>query len=99
MDFLFNCSECGQELEVDSSAAGSAIDCPTCGKNIVIPSGNGQPALVAPVMLSAEAKVERHFSVPQHGGKTKADLIQKPAPPLEIAAKETDKKIRIKTIK
>ena len=99
MDFVFNCSECGQQLEVDSDAAGNQIDCPVCSKTITIPKH--QPELVvagSTVATSAEARIERHFSVPQHNDK--ADLlIEKPKPPLDVAAKETDKKTRIKTIK
>ena len=102
MDIVFDCPECGQQLEVDSGAAGSQIDCPTCSKTITIPQdeSNGEPVMAAPpIAKSAEARVERHFVVPQH--TTKADeLIQKPAPPLEVAAaKSLDKEIRIKTIK
>ncbi|MGD0614487.1 MAG: hypothetical protein ABSA69_03480, partial [Verrucomicrobiota bacterium] len=37
MDIIFNCPECEQELEVDSSGAGTEIDCPSCGEKILIP--------------------------------------------------------------
>ena len=53
---------------------------------------------VNPIASSAAAKVEMHLRVPDH--KTPAaSLIAKPLVPLEVAAKETDKKIRVKTIK
>ena len=110
MDVIFNCPKCDQELAVDSSGAGSQIDCPSCGESIVIPSPepsrrpvnndviprhDANP--VNPIASSAAAKVEMHLKVPVH--KTPAEsLIAKPLVPLE-AAKDADKKIRIKTIK
>ena len=38
MDVIFNCPKCDQELAVDSSGAGSEINCPSCGEAIVIPA-------------------------------------------------------------
>ena len=52
---------------------------------------------VNPIASSAAAKVEMHLRVPDH--KRRGSLIAKPLAPLEVAAKETDKKIRVKTIK
>ena len=37
MDVIFNCPKCEQELAVDSSGAGTEIECPSCGESIVIP--------------------------------------------------------------
>ncbi len=37
MDVIFNCPKCDQELAVDSSGAGSEINCPSCGQAITIP--------------------------------------------------------------
>jgi hypothetical protein len=112
MDVIFNCPKCEQELAVDSSGAGTEIDCPACGESIVIP----EPAMVAgrggiptlppdatgghpinPIASSAAAKVELHLRVPSN--KAAESLIAKPLPPMEVAAKDTDKKIRVKTIK
>ena len=114
MDVIFNCPHCEQELEVDSSGAGTEIECPSCGETIVIPApdsariraapapvlppktGGGQP--VNPIASSAAAKEEKHFSVPVRDVPTE-QLIGKPLPPLEVAALESDKKIRVKTIR
>jgi len=116
MDLIFNCPKCEQELAVDSSGAGTEIDCPACGESIVIP----EPAMVAgrggiptlppdsssgrieghpsnPISSSAAAKVELHLRVPSN--KAAESLIAKPLPPMEVAAKDSDKKIRVKTIK
>jgi len=113
MDLIFNCPKCEQELAVDSSGAGTQIDCPSCGEPITIPEpkpagfrsgandGVGAPRIEAhpvnPIASSAAAKIEKHLRVPVH--KTTESLIEKPLVPLEAAAKETDKKVRIKTIK
>jgi DNA-directed RNA polymerase subunit RPC12/RpoP len=113
MDIVFNCPKCDQELAVDSSGAGTEIDCPSCGEPIVIP--DAQPALAGvavanepvaarvearpanPIASSAAAKVALHLKVPSH--KTTESLIEKPLIPLEAAAKDTEKKIRTKTIR
>lgn len=107
--------ECKQELEVDSAGAGSEIDCPSCGEKITIPhvgtkgtrtsgaattdhlpAATGAP--INPIATSAAAKVEMHLKVPVRATPTES-LIAKPLPPLEVAAKESDKKIRIKTVR
>jgi len=114
MDVIFNCPKCEQELAVDSSGAGTEINCPSCGEPIVIPSPEtvvsrpGVEASVAaprlgaqpvnPIASSAAAKVEMHLRVPDHKTPTER-LIAKPLVPLEAAAKETDKKVRVRTIK
>jgi DNA-directed RNA polymerase subunit RPC12/RpoP len=111
MDVIFNCPKCEQELAVDSSAAGNTISCPTCGESIVIPappppgahpSGAHAPRIAAnpvnAIASSAAAKVEMHLKVPVHHEPT-ASLIEKPKPPLEVTAKESDKKLRVKTIR
>jgi len=116
MDVIFNCPKCEQELAVDSSGAGTEINCPSCGELIVIPeppvtgprpaapSAAAAPAPrvevhpINPIASSAAAKVEMHLKVPVRSTPTES-LISKPLPPLEVAAKEMDKKIRTKTIK
>ena len=114
MDVIFNCPKCEQELAVNSTGAGSEISCPSCGETIVIPTPElvvNRPGVesapsgarmdvhpVNPIASSAAARVEMHLRVPDHKTPTES-LIAKPLPPLEAAAKETDKKIRVKTIK
>jgi DNA-directed RNA polymerase subunit RPC12/RpoP len=110
MDIIFNCPKCEQELAVDSAGAGSEINCPSCGEKIVIPQTPGAPRgvhpppavggaqPVNPIAASAAAKVEMHLKVPVHD-KPAETLIEKPLVPLEVAAKESDKKMRIKSIR
>ena len=112
MDVIFNCPKCDQELAVDSSGAGSEINCPACGEAITIPDAppqvpraavphavpQGEVHPVNPIASSAAAKVEMHLKVPVHDSPSES-LITKPLPPLEVAAKETDRAIKVKTIK
>ncbi len=104
MDMTFNCPACKQELAVDPSGAGSEIQCPACGAAIIIPQAPEAPeapqehANQGSISASAAAKIERHFAVPVHD-QPAAALIQKARPPLEVAAKESEKKLRIKTIR
>ena len=115
MDVIFNCPKCDQELAVDSSGAGTEIDCPSCGESLIIPAPGPNARLattddedtpgavlgsgpVNAIAASAAAKVERHLRVPVRSAPSER-LIEKPLPPLEVAAKETDKKLRVKTIK
>jgi DNA-directed RNA polymerase subunit RPC12/RpoP len=111
MDVIFNCPKCEQELAVDSTGVGSEIECPSCGESIVIPAANEPGSRTAqsaasfsdvhpvnPIAASAAAKVEKRLTVPVRATPTES-LITKPLVPLEVAAKETDKKVRVKTIK
>lgn len=112
MDIIFDCPKCGQELAVDSSGAGTELNCPSCGEKIVVPAAPAGSAatlaspppssapggLQSAMASSAAAKVEMHLKVPVHKGPTEV-LIEKPKTTLEVAAKETDRKIRIKTIR
>jgi len=117
MDIIFNCPKCEQELAVDSTGAGSEINCPACGEKIVIPAAAKSPTAPAashpapphaphdaahpvnPIATSAAAKVEMHLKVPV-GSKPTESLISKPNLPLEVAAKkESDRTIRVKTIR
>ena len=99
MDLTFACPNCKQEMVVDASGAGSEVACPGCNATVTVPSAsiiNIHP--VNPIASSAAAREERHYSVPAHDAPAEI-LITKPHPPLEVAAKDTDKKTRVKTFK
>lgn len=103
MDIIFNCTNCEQELAVDASGAGSELNCPTCGTTLVVPEATPENTQASATTTeedsssSAAVPKSRQFVVPQ---RTSGDvLIKKPKPTLEVAAKDSDKKIRIKTIR
>lgn len=99
MYITFHCEKCRQQLEVDASGAGSQIECPTCGAHVVIP--NPDPSNVHihnPIAHSAGAREEKHFKVPVGEGPSKS-LIEKPNKPLEMAAKDDERRVRIRTIR
>jgi hypothetical protein len=106
MDIVFNCPNCEQELAVDSSGAGTNIECPSCHETITIPSPNApaEPALpppslaASPISTSAAAKVEMHLKVPVLD-KSPAPLIAKSKPPLEAVVRGAGKRILSHTIK
>ena len=113
MDIVFNCPHCEQELAVDSTGAGSEIQCPSCNETITIPAGATPPvpestpegavgvshqSTAHSIATSAAAKVEMHLKVPVRD-KPGEVLIAKPKTPLEVVARGTGKKIRVRTIR
>ncbi len=107
MDIIFDCPNCGQELAVDSSGAGTNIECPACGDTITIPAGPQNPPdsrelsvpnlTASPITSSAAAKVEKHLKVPVRSTPAEP-LIAKAKPPLGARA-VGDKQVRIRTIR
>jgi len=90
MDINFKCRHCEQDLSVEATAAGSEIQCPSCGGSLIIPTADKEnltPHIVNPIASSAAAREERHFSVPVREEPTES-LITKPLRPLEAAAHE-----------
>jgi DNA-directed RNA polymerase subunit RPC12/RpoP len=102
MDIVFKCSHCDQELSVDASAAGVEIECPSCGNKLNVPAAlPPRQDVLNPMATSAAARAEQpHFKVPTYD-KTPAPVaaIEKPLAPLEAAAKQSDKLIRVKTLR
>jgi DNA-directed RNA polymerase subunit RPC12/RpoP len=113
MDVIFNCPHCVQELAVDAAGAGTEIECPSCSEKIVIPAPgatgtrkesspslptSGEVHPINPIASSAAAKVELHLKVPVRKEPTES-LIEKPPKPLDAAAKESDRVLKVKTIR
>src|SRR5436190_5693376 len=98
MDIIFKCDKCEQELSADETDAGREIECPSCGNHLVGPAA---PLHLNPMHASDAAREEKHFKVPTYSGAppAAAAAIEKPLAPLEVAAKDTDKKIRVKTLR
>lgn len=98
MDIIFKCPHCDQELEVDARGAGTEIECPSCTQMISVPPPP-EGAAGTPPGEPPPPKPAKHFAVPVHDQAAEA-LIQKPKlKPLEVAAKEGDRTMRIKTFK
>lgn len=98
MDMTFICPNCKQQLEADTHMSGTEIACPSCDSTIVIPEPNVMNVRANPIASSAAAKEDYHFSVPVHDRPTES-LIQKPNAPLEAAAKDGSKQLRLKCIR
>ena len=62
MDVIFDCPKCEQELAVDSSGAGTEINCPPCGESIVIPAPGspGTKSNALPSGIPTIPKFEAH---------------------------------------
>lgn len=102
MDIVFKCSHCGQELSVDAAGAGVEIECPSCNNAITVPAPAArQPEVLNPMATSAAARAAQpHFKVPTYDKSPgPAPSIEKPLAPLEAAAKQSDKQIRVRTIR
>ena len=106
MDIIFKCTSCDQELSVDASAAGAEIECPSCNTKLTVPAAPAAPPApppahdINPMHSSAAARAEQpHFKVPTYDKAPPAAAIEKAHVPLEIAAKQTDKIIRVKTMR
>ena len=106
MDIIFNCPKCEQELAVDGWQR-FEITAVLFGKIVGLKRQNLRPPRPShprngvhgsSMSSSAAAKVEMHLKVPVHD-KPAASLIEKPSVPLEVAAKESDKKMKVKTIR
>ncbi len=105
MDIVFKCPHCQTELEVDSTAAGEAIPCPSCNREINIPAASSGPpppptAPTAPTAPQPPASTgEKKFAVPV-SDKPVAPLIRKALPTLDAQAKIDGKKLlRLRTIR
>ncbi len=97
MDIIFTCANCRQQLEAESTMSGTSINCPACGASLVIPEPDPANLKVSPP-ATAQPKPEKHFSVPTTSAPTEV-LIEKAKRPLEVAAKDSEKTMRIRCIK
>jgi|SRR5581483_7235785 len=96
-----NCPACGKAIRIPEPnvpVAGASPAAPTAGAPAVdgAPGKWGTP--VNAIAASAAAKVQKHLRVPVHAAPTEK-LIAKPAVPLEVAAKESDRQLRVKCIR
>jgi DNA-directed RNA polymerase subunit RPC12/RpoP len=96
MEIIFTCPNCKQQLEADSSMSGSAINCPACNHELIIPEADPANLRTAPSLPRTD---EKHFAVPVSDKPTES-LIHKPMAPLEVTAKyDGTKLMRVKCIR
>ena len=43
MEIVFACAHCGKNLVVDEAGQGHSVECPACGKPVIIPVASGRP--------------------------------------------------------
>jgi DNA-directed RNA polymerase subunit RPC12/RpoP len=91
-----DCPSCGERIRIPVQDATGAPLRPAGGAPA---ASSGSPQPVNAIASSAAAKVERHLKVPVHSSPTAEMLIAKPLPPLEVAAKESDRHLRVKCIR
>ena len=91
------CPSCGERIRIPEGDSDAAL---LAASNARVPgaSAAGHEPINA-IASSAAAKVEMHLKVPVHTGRTGESLIAKPLAPLEVAAKQTDLQIRVKSIR
>jgi hypothetical protein len=84
-DINFSCPSCNQLLTADDGLIGQEIACPSCNETIIVQDQSGMGGAGG-----------LRLSVPAGGGDP--NLIQKPAKPLDAAAKAAIK-VRCKTFR
>jgi DNA-directed RNA polymerase subunit M/transcription elongation factor TFIIS len=105
-EMLVDAEDVGREVECPSCGAsitipGEEAEEEEAARPATEAPAEPQTSTVHPVNAmssSAAAKESRHYAVPAHDAPTEV-LISKPNKPLEVAAKESDKKMRIRTIR
>lgn len=99
MDIVFKCPSCQQELEVESSAAGESIPCPSCSRTLSIPQPDPSNLKVGLAsQASAAAREEKHFAVPVSQNPVQPLIKKDPNPP-KTAAKDGARHLRIRSIR
>jgi DNA-directed RNA polymerase subunit RPC12/RpoP len=91
-----DCPSCGERIRIPASEPSAAND--TSNSRLPATDSPGAPSMNT-ISSSAAAKVEMHLKVPVHSGRTGESLINKPLVPLVVAAKQSDRKIRVKSIR
>jgi DNA-directed RNA polymerase subunit RPC12/RpoP len=97
------CPSCGERIRIPAqgaaaaaSGAAAAADAPP---KPAWGTTSGEHQAVNAIAASAAAKVEKHLKVPVRADTKGQMLIAKALPPLEVAAKESDRVMRVKCIR
>lgn len=96
------CPTCNTSLTIPTPDKAKAVSdsqaVPSPSESIAEASAAAAGEHSGSMASSAAGKIHMHFKVPQHDKPADA-LIHKPNKPLEVAAKDTEKKMRVKTIR
>src|SRR5579872_1008627 len=93
-----NCPACGKAIRIPEPNVPPAAPAPAPAEGAPVEGGGwGGPPRNA-IASSAAAKVEKHLKVPVRAVPTEK-LIAKGPVPLEVAAKESDRQLRVKCIR
>ncbi|MDB6122147.1 MAG: hypothetical protein JWQ71_1140 [Pedosphaera sp.] len=93
-----DCPNCGETLVIPQPNSPDVKTSTGPVPTVQIDGNDGEPQVVNAIASSAAAKVKMHLKVPVTS-KPAEKLIAKPLAPLEVAAKESDRKMRVKTIR
>lgn len=92
------CPSCNQEITIPAASIAPPPPPPAPVAEPAAAAGGWANPGAGAIASSAAAKVVMHLSVPVHDEPSES-LISKPLPTLEVAAKETDRQLRIKCIR
>lgn len=83
-EFTFACPHCGQHLEAESDMVGMKLECPSCGKPLVVPSAHSTAQSEAPKPRNSPSKEESPQEKRDYIGGAKSSLtgIRNAATPL-----------------
>jgi DNA-directed RNA polymerase subunit RPC12/RpoP len=90
------CPACSQKITIPEN--GSVVPTPAAGADGETPPPRWGTPMANAIATSAAAKIEKHLKVPVHSAPAAA-LIVKPLVPLEVTAKESDRHLRVKSIR
>ncbi len=91
-----SCPSCSQKIQIPATATPAPAGASEAAGEAPAPRWGGP--MVNAIASSAAAKIEKHLKVPVHSKPAEA-LITKPSVPLEVAAKESDRHLRVKSIR
>lgn len=90
------CPSCGERIRIPAQGTAGAAAAPP---KPAWGTTSGEHQAINAIAASAAAKVEKHLKVPVRADTKGQLLIAKALPPLEVAAKESDRVMRVKCIR
>ena len=78
--FDFNCPECNAPLDAENDWVGLTVECPRCGKDIVVPPAPAVPTVTVEAVQVAGKEVPAVSAVPAENGSIFQQLVRTLAP-------------------